>query len=185
MSIESISKIINEIADFINRKYDEYRELIQKVNKLWEEYKRTVIEIKKNWDKDSIIIRSRIEQLKDEIQVIKELLDLIKTKRELELIDENYTSSTTTVFNELLSKINSMYDELKIKFDEIDSQIKEHWIRSVDILTLTQEKIDEMIKELENIKSRGELSEEVYSRIVKELEILRRVTQALTLLRSS
>jgi hypothetical protein len=73
---------------------------------------------------------------------------------------------------------------LRSKVDEIDKGIKEHWFRSMDVTTLTTDQVDGMIKELEEDKAKGEVPEDVYTRIKSDLELIKRVVQALALIKT-
>ncbi|GEM_PF-517839 len=181
--IENILKLFTDIVNHVNRKYSEYRSELDKIMKMWNEYKSAVNNVKKNWDVDSIAIYSRINQLKTEIDVIKEQLELLKVKRELELIDEETYTKSVNELNEVLSRITSMYDDLIDKYETLEIEIKEHWIRSMDVITITIDQVDTMIKDLEDAKQRQEIPEELYERLRNDLEMLRRVIQAISLVR--
>ncbi|OYT25997.1 MAG: hypothetical protein B6V02_02570 [Thermoprotei archaeon ex4572_64] len=78
--IENILKLFTDIVNHVNRKYSEYRSELDKIMKIWNEYKSAVSNVKRNWDVDSIAIYSRINQLKTEIDIIKEQLEVLKSR---------------------------------------------------------------------------------------------------------
>ena len=182
--ISKLESFINAILEYINKKYEEYRKLLERVNNLWSEYKRAVEELKKRWDIDSALISSRIEELRYELDLAKKLLEELKIKRELDLIDEETDSAGLSTLNEILSKISTVYEDLHKKYEELENQIKEHWIRSIDVMLISPEKIDEIIAQVEEAAKRGEISDLMYERLMRDLQILKRVVQALELLRS-
>ncbi len=182
--ISKLESFINAILEYINKKYEEYRKLLERVNNLWSEYKRAVEELKKRWDIDSALISSRIEELRYELDLAKKLLEELKIKRELDLIDEETYSAGLSTLNEILSKISTVYEDLHKKYEELENQIKEHWIRSIDVMLISPEKIDEIIAQVEEAAKRGEISDLMYERLMRDLQILKRVVQALELLRS-
>ncbi len=182
--ISKLESFINAILEYINKKYEEYRKLLERVNNLWSEYKRAVEELKKRWDIDSALISSRIEELRYELDLAKKLLEELKIKRELDLIDEETYSAGLSTLNEILSKISTVYEDLHKKYEELENQIKEHWIRSIDVMSISPEKIDEIIAQVEEAAKRGEISDLMYERLMRDLQILKRVVQALELLRS-
>ncbi len=182
--ISKLESFINAILEYVNRKYEEYRNLLEKINTLWNEYKRAVEDLKRRWDIDSTLISSRIEELKHELDLAKKLLEELKIKRELDLIDEETYSAGLSTLNEILSRISSIYEELRRKYEELENQVKEHWVRSIDVILVSPEKIDEIIAEVEEAARRGELSDSVYERLMRDLQVLKRVVQALELLKT-
>ncbi|NPA69487.1 MAG: hypothetical protein GXO26_01645 [Crenarchaeota archaeon] len=189
MSVTELEKKLNTyisaIQDFVNRKYEEYRKMLEKVSELWMEYKRAVEELKRRWDIDNALIYSKIEELKNEMDLAKQMIEMLRVKRELEIIDEETYSSGLATLNEIISRISSLYEELKQKYDEIENKIKEHWIRSIDTMAISAEKIDMLLQEIENARSRGEIDETTYERLIRDLEVLRRVVQALEIIKST
>jgi len=182
--IGKLEEFVNAILNYVNRKYEEYKKILERVNDLWNEYKRAVEDLKKRWDIDSTLINSRIEELKHELELAKKLLEELRIKRELDLIDEETYSAGLSTLNEIISRISNVYDDLKRKYEELENQVKEHWIRSIDVMLIPPEKVDEVITQIEEAAKRGELSEIVYERLMKDLQVLKRVVQALELLRA-
>ncbi len=189
MSVSELERKLNTyisaIQDFVNRKYEEYRQILEKVSELWMEYKRAVEELKKRWDVDNALIYSKIEELKSEMDLAKQMIEMLRVKRELEIIDEETYSSGLATLNEIISRISSLYEELRRRYDEIENKIKEHWIRSIDTMAISTEKIDMLLQEIENAKSRGEIDDTTYERLLRDLEVLRRVVQALEIIKSA
>ncbi len=180
-----LSTYIEAIQEFVNRKYEEYKQLLEKVSQLWQEYKRAVEELKRRWDIDNALIYSKIEELKNELDLAKQMIEMLRVKRELEIIDEETYSSGLATLNEVISRISTLYEELKRKYDEIENMIKEHWIRSIDTMTISTEKIDILLQEIESAKNRGEIDDTTYERLIRDLEVLRRVVQALEIIKSA
>ncbi len=180
-----LNTYISAIQEFVNRKYEEYRQLLEKVSQLWQEYKRAVEDLKKKWDVDNALIYSKIEELKSELELAKQMIEVLRVKRELEIIDEDTYNSGLATLNEVISRISTLYEELKRKYDEIENQVKEFWIRSIDTMTISTEKIDILLQEIENAKNRGEIDSTTYERLLRDLEVLRRVVQALEIIKST
>ncbi|NPB00354.1 MAG: hypothetical protein GXO10_03170 [Crenarchaeota archaeon] len=180
-----LNTYISAIQEFVNKKYEEYRRMLEKVSELWMEYKRAVEELKRRWDVDNALIYSKIEELKNEMDLAKQMIEMLRVKRELEIIDEETYSSGLATLNEIISRIGSLYEELRQKYDEIENKIKEHWIRSIDTMAISAEKIDMLLQEIENARSRGEIDETTYERLLRDLEVLRRVVQALEIIKST
>ncbi len=184
MAISKLESYIESILEYVNKKYEEYKRLLDRVNALWDEYRRAVMELKKKWDIDNALIYAKIEELKNELELTKHLIEELRIKRELDIIDEETFNAGLSSLNEILSRISTLYDELKSRYEEIENSIKEHWIRSIDTVGLSLEKVEALLKELEDAKSRGEIDEATYERLVKDLEIVKRVIQALEIIRS-
>ncbi|WP_069807409.1 hypothetical protein [Vulcanisaeta thermophila] len=183
MSDEMI-KIYEELSKQINQLYNEYSEEIKRLNAMWNDYKNAVNNIKKRWDLDNVQLLLKINELRASIDSIRDELETLKVKKELGLVDDEGYSRVFAELTETLTKLNNMYEDAKSKIDDVNRGIREHWFRSMDVTTLTIEQIDARIKELEEGKSRGELSEEVYERVRADLELIKRVVQALSIIRS-
>ncbi|WP_054854400.1 hypothetical protein [Vulcanisaeta distributa] len=181
---EEMLRIYEELLRQINKTYDSYTEQVKRLNSMWSDYKTAVSNVKRNWDADNILLALRVNELKASIDSIREELDMLKVKRELGLVDEEEYSKLSTELTDTLTKLTNMYDEAKSKIDEIDKGIKEHWFRSMDVTSLTTEQVDNMIKELEDSKAKGEVPEDVYIRVKADLELVRRVVQALALIKT-
>lgn len=181
--IENVVKFFTEIVNYVNQKCDEYKSELDKVVKLWNTYKNAISTIKRDWDVDSVIMSSRINQLKVEIDTIKEQMEFLKIKRELELIDNETYMRNIGELNELLVKLKSMYEELSSRYESLEVEIKEHWIRSIDVATTTTEQVNLMVKDLENARERGEIPSDLYEKLKYDLDILKRVIQAMNLVR--
>ncbi|ADY00318.1 hypothetical protein VMUT_0102 [Vulcanisaeta moutnovskia 768-28] len=181
---EDMLKIYEELLKQINRTYDGYTEQIKRLNSMWSDYKTAVGSVKRNWDVDNILLALRINELKASIDSIREELDMLKVKKELGLIDDEEYSRSSTELTDTLTKLTNMYDDAKSKIDEIDRGIKEHWFRSMDVTTLTTDQVDSMIKELEDNRAKGEIPDDVYTRVKADLELVKRVVQALALIKT-
>lgn len=181
---EDMIKIYEELSRQISRLYDEYSEQIKRLNAMWSDYKNAVNNVKKNWDLDNVQLILRINELKASIDSLREELETLKVKKELGLVDDENYSKLSTELTDVLTKLTNMYEDAKSKIDDVDKGIKEHWFRSMDVTTLTPEQVEGRIKELEESKARGELPDDIYERIKADLELIRRVVQALSLIRS-
>ncbi len=181
---DEMLKIYGELLKQINKTYDNYVEQIKRLNNMWSDYKTAVGNVKRNWDVDNILLALRVNELKASIDSIQEELDMLKAKKELGLIDEEEYSKSSAELTDTLTKLSSMYDEARSKIDEVDKGIKEHWFRSMDVTTLTTDQVDGMIKELEDNKAKGEVPDDVYTRIKADLELVKRVVQALALIKT-
>lgn len=182
---EEMLKMYEELLKNINKAYENYTDQIKKLNDMWTDYKSAVNNVKKNWDADNVMLNLRINELKASVDSIKEELETLKIKKELGLIDEEEYSKTTEELIDTLAKLTNMYEESKSKIEEIDRNIKEHWFRSMDVATLTIDQVDNMVKELDENAAKGEVPSEVYDRIKADLELIKRVVQALTLIKSN
>ncbi|MFB6470698.1 MAG: hypothetical protein TU36_005640 [Vulcanisaeta sp. AZ3] len=182
---EEMLKMYEELLKNINKAYENYTDQIKKLNNMWADYKSAVNNIKKNWDADNVLLNLRINELKASVDSIKEELETLKIKKELGLIDDEEYSKTTGELTDTLAKLTNMYEESKSKIEEIDRNIKEHWFRSMDVATLTIDQVDNMVKELDENAAKGEVPSEVYNRIKADLELIKRVVQALTLIKSN
>ncbi|MGC8606572.1 MAG: hypothetical protein ACP5GZ_08445 [Vulcanisaeta sp.] len=181
---EDMLKIYEELLKQINRTYDDYTEQIKRLNSMWSDYKTAVGSVKRNWDVDNILLALRINELKASIDSIREELDMLKVKKELGLIDDEEYSKSSAELTDTLTKLTNMYEDVKSKIDEIDRGIKEHWFRSMDVTTLTTDQVDSMIKELEDSRAKGEIPDDVYTRVKADLELVKRVVQALALIKT-
>lgn len=181
---EEMLKIYEELLRQINRTYDGYVEQIKRLNSMWADYKTAVNNVKRNWDADNILLALRVNELRASIDSIREELEILKAKKELGLINDDEYSKSSAELTDVLTKLTNMYEEAKSKIDEIDRDIKEHWFRSMDVTSLTTEQVDGMIKELEDGRARGEVPEDVYNRVKADLELVRRVVQALSLIKT-
>lgn len=181
---EEMIRIYDELSKQITRLYNDYSDQIKRLNSMWSDYKNVVNNVKKNWDLDNVQLIMRINELKASIDSLKEELETLKVKKELGLMDDESYSKISAELTEALTKLTNMYEDAKSKIEDIDRGIKEHWFRSMDVTTLTPEQIEGRIKELEESKARGELPDDVYERIKADLELIRRVVQALSLIRS-
>jgi chromosome segregation ATPase len=181
---DEMLKIYEELLRQINRVYDSYVEQVKRLNNMWSDYKSAVSNVKRNWDADNVLLMLRINELRASIDSIREELDMLKVRKELGLIDDEEYSKTSTELTDTLTKLSNMYEEARSKVDEIDKGIKEHWFRSMDVTTLTTDQVDGMIKELEENKAKGEVPEDVYTRIKSDLELIKRVVQALALIKT-
>ena len=181
---EEMLKIYEELLKQINKTYDSYTEQIKRLNNMWSDYKTAVSNVKRNWDADNILLALRVNELKASIDSIREELEMLRVKKELGLIDDDEYSKSSAELTDTLTKLTNMYEEAKSKIDEIDKGIKEHWFRSMDVTSLTTDQVDGMIKELEDSRARGEIPDDVYSRVKADLELVRRVVQALALIKS-
>ncbi|MFP3174091.1 MAG: hypothetical protein RXR44_05935, partial [Vulcanisaeta sp.] len=162
---DEMLKIYEELLRQINRVYDSYVEQVKRLNNMWSDYKSAVSNVKRNWDADNVLLMLRINELRASIDSIREELDMLKVRKELGLIDDEEYSKTSAELTDTLTKLSNMYEEARSKVDEIDKGIKEHWFRSMDVTTLTTDQVDGMIKELEENKAKGEVPEDVYTRI--------------------
>ena len=181
---DEMLKIYEELLRQINRVYNNYAEQIKRLNNMWSDYKTSVNNVKKNWDADYVLLTLRANELKASIDSIREELDMLKVKKDLGLINDEEYSKTFAELTDTLTKLSNMYEEARSKIDEIDRGIKEHWFRSMDVTTLTTDQVDSMIKELEDGKARGEIPEDVYARVKSDLELIKRVVQALALIKT-
>ncbi len=183
MSEELIS-IYQDFLKYVERIYGNYVEQIKRLNDMWNEYKNAVLNVKKSWDVDGVMLLLRLSELKASIESLREEIDVLKVKRELDLISDEEYSKLTGELTEALSKLTSMFEDVKAKIEEIDRNIKEHWLRSMDVTSLTPEQVDSMIRELEEGRARGEIPDELYERLKADLELMRRIVQALSLIKS-
>ncbi len=179
-----LESYIESILEYVNKKYEEYKRLLDRVNSLWEEYRNAVLELKRKWDVDNALIYAKIEELKNELELTKHLIEELRIKRELDMIDEETFNVGLSSLNEILSRVSTLYDELKSRYEELENSIKEHWIRSLDTVGLSLEKVEALLRELQEAKARGEIDENTYERLVRDLEIVKRVIQALEIIRS-
>ncbi len=183
MSIENLHKVVEEIKKFLDETYSKYVHDVDRVSKLWDDYRKEVGKLKSSWDKDSIMVYSRLANLRDKINIIKDMIDVVKAKRDLEMIDENSYVNIMMTLNDLLERITSLYNDMKRRFEDIDLKVKEHWIRALEVEPASAEKIDNVLKEIERDRSADEIDEETYSRLMRDLEIVKRVSEIVSLLR--
>ncbi|MGC8543667.1 MAG: hypothetical protein ACP5NQ_06965 [Vulcanisaeta sp.] len=181
---EEMLKIYGELLRQINKVYESYTEQVKRLNSMWSDYKTAVSNVKRNWDVDNVLLMLRINELRASIDSIREELDMLKVKKELGLIDDDEYSKSSAELTDTLTKLTSMYDDAKSKLDEVDRGIKEHWFRSMDVTTLTTDQVDGMIKELEDNRAKGEIPDDIYVRIRADLELIKRVVQALALIKA-
>ncbi len=181
---EEMLKIYGELLRQINKVYESYTEQVKRLNSMWSDYKTAVSNVKRNWDVDNVLLMLRINELKASIDSIREELDMLKVKKELGLIDDDEYSKSSAELTDTLTKLTSMYDDAKSKLDEVDRGIKEHWFRSMDVTTLTTDQVDGMIRELEDNRAKGEIPDDIYVRIRADLELIKRVVQALALIKA-
>jgi len=181
---EEMMKIYTELSRNLERRCSEYLDELRRLNGMWSDYRNAVNRVKRIWDADNVTLNSRLNQLKAGIDALREELEALKVKKELGLIEEEEYSKLSAELSETLTRLTNMYEEAKARLEEIDRGVKEHWLRSMDVATVTPEHVEEMSRELEEARERGEVTQEVYERIRSDLEIIRKIVGALSSVRN-
>ena len=181
--MQNISKLFDDIKRLIEGKYKEYSDELRRAQESWNAYQSIVNKIKKNWDFDEALLQSRLNQMKLEIEELRKQMEMLTAQKEIGLIDDDVFAKSYAELNEMMTSLSNTYEDLESKVEELSSLITDHWLRSIDIAKTSLDQIDNMLKEVEDAKSRNEISDEVYQRLKKEAEILRKAVQAFSMLK--
>ncbi len=183
--MQSLSKLFDDIRRLVEDKYREYSDELRRAQESWNAYQSIVNKIKRNWDFDEAMLHSRLDQMRREIDELRKQMELLAAQKDIGLIDEDAFAKSSAELNEIMTSLSKTYEDLSSKLEELSSLVTDHWLRSIDITKTSLEQIDNMLKEVEDAKARSELSDEVYRRLKREAEMLRKAVQAFSMLREA
>ena len=180
--MENYINIVREIQKVVNERLKYYNDGLRRLDESWNSYRESVNGLKREWDSEYPLIEARINQLKLSIDELRRRLEELNVKRDIGLIDEQAFTKMANEINAALDEVEKIYDELRNSLSQLENGIVNHWIRSLDVSSMSQEAVQETLKMIDEARSNGQLSDEVYSRLRRELETLLRALQAYEIL---
>mgnify|MGYP001772687202 FL=1 len=183
--MEEYVNVYRELIKVLEERFNHYKEGVKRLDEAWVSYRNAVNELKREWDSEYPLIESRVNQLKNGIEGLRKQIEETEVKREIGLIDDESYSRLINELNNAVNELSKMYDEAKGLLNELESGLMNHWIRSIDVSTVSQDTVENLVKNLEDAKANGQISEETYNRLKRDLNLLIKALQAYSLLLKS
>ncbi|ABW02474.1 hypothetical protein [Caldivirga maquilingensis] len=183
--MEEYVNVYRELIKVLEERFNHYKEGVKRLDEAWASYRNAVNDLKKEWDSEYPLIESRVNQLRNGIDGLRKQIEEVEVKREIGLIDDESYNKLITELNNAMSELSKMYDEAKGLLNELESGLMNHWIRSIDVSVVSQDTVENLAKNLEEAKANGQISEETYNRLKRDLNLLIKALQAYSLLLKS
>lgn len=180
--MEEYINVNRELIKVLEDRFNHYREGVKRLDEAWVNYRNAVNELKREWDSEYPIIESRVNQLRASIDNLKRQVEEVEVKKEIGLISEETYNKLINDLNNAINELSKMYNDAKAALSELESGLMNHWIRSLDVSSISQSAIDNLVKSLEEAKANGQISEESYTRLRRDLDLLAKALQAYSLL---
>ncbi|NAZ28141.1 MAG: hypothetical protein GU355_02405 [Caldivirga sp.] len=180
--MEEYINVYKELMKALEERLNHYREGVKRLDEAWIGYRNAVNELKREWDSDYPLIESRVNQLKAGIEGLRRQVEEAEVKREIGLMDDESYGKLVNELNTAIEELSKMYDQAKSLLGELENGLMNHWIRSIDVSAISQEAVEKLTKNLEEAKANGQISEETYARLKRDLDLLAKALQAYSLL---
>jgi predicted nucleic acid-binding Zn-ribbon protein len=182
VNVEEYINVYKELMKALEERLNHYREGVKRLDEAWIGYRNAVNELKREWDSDYPLIESRVNQLKAGIEGLRRQVEEAEVKREIGLMDDESYGKLVNELNTAIEELSKMYDQAKSLLGELENGLMNHWIRSIDVSAISQEAVEKLTKNLEEAKANGQISEETYARLKRDLDLLAKALQAYSLL---
>ncbi|MGC8569761.1 hypothetical protein [Caldivirga sp.] len=183
--MEEYINVYRELIKVLEERFNHYRDGVKRLDEAWVSYRNAVNDLKREWDSEYPLIESRVNQLRNGIEGLRKQIEEAEVKREIGLIDEDSYNKLINELNNAMSELSKMYDEAKELLNELENGLMNHWIRSIDVSTVSQDTVENLVKNLEEARASGQISEETYNRLKRDLNLLTKALQAYSLLLKS
>ena len=180
--MEEYINVYRELIKVLEERFNHYKEGVKRLEEAWVSYRNAVNDLKREWDSEYPLIESRVNQLRNGIEGLKRQIEEAEVKREIGLIDDESYNKLINELNNAMGELSKMYDEAKGLLNELESGLMNHWIRSIDVSAVSQDTVENLAKNLEEAKANGQISEETYNRLKRDLNLLIKALQAYSLL---
>lgn len=180
--MEEYINIYRELAKVIEERIRHYEDGVKRLDDAWLSYRNSVNDLKREWDSEYPIIKARVNQIKSGIENLKNRIEEAEVKREIGLIDDETYNKLINDLNRAIDELGKLYDEVNGSLNGVENRIMNHWLRSIDVASMSQRSIEDALKSLEEARSNGQISEETYGRLKRDLEMLNKAIQAYSLL---
>ncbi|KUO89947.1 MAG: hypothetical protein AT712_02785 [Caldivirga sp. CIS_19] len=182
VNVEEYINVYKELMKALEERLNHYREGVKRLDEAWVGYRNAVNELKREWDSDYPLIESRVNQLKAGIEGLRRQVEEAEVKREIGLMDDESYGKLVNELNTAIEELSKMYDQAKSLLGELENGLMNHWIRSIDVSAISQEAVEKLTKNLEEARANGQISEETYARLKRDLDLLAKALQAYSLL---
>lgn len=183
--MEEYINVYRELIKVLEERFNHYKEGVKRLDEAWISYRNAVNDLKREWDSEYPLIESRVNQLRNGIEGLKKQIEEVEVKREIGLIDDESYNKLINELNNAMGELSKMYDEARGLLNELESGLMNHWIRSIDVSAVSQDTVENLTKNLDEAKANGQISEETYNRLKRDLNLLIKALQAYSLLLKS
>ncbi|WP_291767231.1 hypothetical protein [Caldivirga sp. UBA161] len=183
--MEEYINVYRELIKVLEERFNHYKEGVKRLDEAWISYRNAVNDLKREWDSEYPLIESRVNQLRNGIEGLKKQIEEVEVKREIGLIDDESYNKLINELNNAMGELSKMYDEARGLLNELESGLMNHWIRSIDVSAISQDTVENLTKNLDEAKANGQISEETYNRLKRDLNLLIKALQAYSLLLKS